>query len=303
MSNNNVSNKSQFFFANSDKTNKSNFHPIEKTKNQSIIPNYKNKLNINDFITQKNKFRINNHFDEKGSKNFLLSKENAMMEMKFNDEILDNNEENSKILIKNISNKKLKNRIRKEKTISPKMKKIKTKKYSINLFAEKNNEQSSNDSNNRDHIYKFIIDNANESEDKFYKKLQKEMDRLETEKRLSHQINNDKIIKSLTNQKIEKKVRPYSIITDKRKNPFDFSETAKQLMITEEIEVSSINNDDTTIPDRHQIKTVESVYANKKDNDKINLFEEKTNKNDKVIDKVNNMSDKESLLSIISDLF
>jgi len=47
------------------------------------------RLNLNDFIQQKKKFKINNCFDKKESKKFLASKDMAMKEMELDDEIID----------------------------------------------------------------------------------------------------------------------------------------------------------------------------------------------------------------------
>lgn len=46
------------------------------------------KLNLNDFIHQKKKFKISNCFDKKEAKKFLASKDMAMKEIKLDDEII-----------------------------------------------------------------------------------------------------------------------------------------------------------------------------------------------------------------------
>ena len=309
-------NKSHFYIWKSSDKKKDSSYSLKNNRNQNNIKNIKKELNLCDFVNQKNKFNIKTFFDEKESKNFLSVKKKALMEIKLDDEI--SNEEKrdnykSELLNqslsreKNTSNKKLKFKILKERTISPKIKKVKSKgkTNNIKLFDTINKDKSNLDSNDSNKIYQFIINNADESDEKFHEKLEKELKRIETKKRLSRKkTNTDIIYKSLTTQK-NKKERCSSIKTEKNKialTAFIFSENAKKLMSNQNLEVSSINNDETTTPDKQQMKTVESY--NKKENAKLNLFGEK----DIIKDKQNNEnkeinSDNQSLLSIISDLF
>lgn len=147
-----------------------------------------------------------NHFDEKGTKDFLNSKEKALMEIQLDDET--NNKDNEcEIEINNIlrtevinkneleeniqTNKKVKiPRERTIKTVSPKkksIKKIKNSKTTKNFQIFENDTETNNmnienkneDSHDSNYIYKFIIDNANESEDKFYDKLENVMKKVE----------------------------------------------------------------------------------------------------------------------------
>lgn len=309
-------NKSNFYISKSSDKKKDSSHSLKNNRNQNNIKNIKKELNLCDFVNQKNKFNIKSFFDEKESKNFLSLKKKALMEIKLDDEISKEEKgHNSKSELlnqslsreKNASNKKLKFNILKERTMSPKIKKVKSKgkKNSIKLFDTINKDKSNFDSNDSNKIYQFIINNADESDEKFHEKLEKELKRIETKKRLSRKkTNTDIIYKSLTTQK-NKKERCSSIKTEKNKialTAFVFSENAKKLMSNQNLEVSSINNDETTTPDKQQMKTVESY--NKKENAKLNLFGEK----DIIKDKQNNEnkeinSDNQSLLSIISDLF
>ncbi len=69
-------------------------------------------LNLNDFIHQKPKFKINNCFDKKEAKKFLASKDMAMKEIKLDDEIIDikNNDNKSD----DIKDQKRKNKIQRK---------------------------------------------------------------------------------------------------------------------------------------------------------------------------------------------
>lgn len=78
------------------------------------------RLNLNDFIQQKKKFKINNCFDKKESKKFLASKDMAMKEMELDDEIIDiKNNDNKSNDIKEETRRKKRN-IKKDKFHSKK---------------------------------------------------------------------------------------------------------------------------------------------------------------------------------------
>ena len=269
-------------------------------------------MNIIDFINQKDKFKIQNIFDEKGTKNFLLSKEKALMEIQLNDDNSDkisNNSNNNSLKEekpKIKKNKTKKNSIDNSKQASPRKKKGKSeknkdlKKVKTEKCAKiKNNKYFSkieqNDSTD-DHLYKFIINNADESEDIFMKKLSKEIKIVENNKNKEKDKINKKIYKSVTNDKnsLQKK--------NQLLNPFYFSETAKKLMVNENIEISNIK-DNTIIPSKTPINTNPTSYtSNKNESNKKNIFTEqetlvKYNDNKNI-----DMNDKISLMSILSDL-
>ena len=308
----NESTKCHFYNSKSNNKKKNSLYSLKNNRNQNNVKNVKKELNIADFINQKNKFNFKNFFDEKEANKFLSVKNKALMEIKLNDEISNDEKShnnNSELINKslskekNFSDKKLKF---KERTITPEIKrrKSKGKKNSIKLFDKINKEKSNWDSNDSNFIYHFIINNADESDDKFHKKLEKELKIIETKKRFSRKkTNTDIIYKSATTKKNKKK--RCSSIKNEKKTAFIFSENAKKLMSTENIEVSSINNDEISTPDKHQMKTVESYNSlNKKENVKLNLFGEKEIIKDKKINENREIkSDDESLLSIISDLF
>ena len=274
----------------------------------------KRTMNITDFINQKDKFKIQNIFDEKGAKNFLLSKEKAMMEIQLNDDesqisndSIDNDLKEEKRKTKKTKTKKYS--IENSKQVSPKkkkgkseknkdLKKVKTEKCS----KVKNNKYFSKLENDScDHLYKFIIDNADDSEEIFMKKLDKELKIVENNKNKDKDKNkdkiNNKICKSMTKDKL-------SLPKTNKLNPFYFSETAKNLMNNENIEVSNIKDDNTIIPNKSPIitpvTTNPTIYtSNKEESNKKNIFSEK----DTVV-KHNNIdiNDKMSLMSILSDL-
>ena len=61
-------------------------------KNKIIFFHFLGKeLNIIDFINQKNKFFFQNNFDEKETKDFLKSKEKALMEIQLDEQRYNNN--------------------------------------------------------------------------------------------------------------------------------------------------------------------------------------------------------------------
>ena len=83
-------NKNNYFGSkyNSEQYLQTILSPILLAKKTTTQHNEK-KLNLNDFIHQKKKFKINNCFDKKEAKKFLASKDMAMKEIKLDDEIID----------------------------------------------------------------------------------------------------------------------------------------------------------------------------------------------------------------------
>ena len=301
-----IDTKKSHFLTNSNNNKiQYNIYSFSNNKNLENNKNYENELNLYYFIKQKNKFNIRDDFDEKGAKKFLLEKFEATMEINLNDEILTPNNKNEVDLPK--KNLKEENNMQKKKAKNLSVQKEKSKKQKqeessnfLKLFA--NDNKNDNDSNDNNFIYKFIIDNANESEDKFHKKLKKEIKKVETKKKLNKDKTNKNIIyNSLTFKQKEKRKYNSNIKSDKLENPFNFSETAKNLMITEGIEASSINNDDNAITDKLPIKTTDNTI-NKKENIKI-LGEQKIIEKKKIYDNIEINSDKESLFNLISDMY
>ena len=125
------------------------------------------------------------------------------------------------------------------------------------------------------------------------KKLSKEMKIVENNK--NKDKINKKIYKSITNDKA-------SLQKKNLLNPFIFSETKKNLMINENIEVSNIR-DNTIMPSKTPINTNPTSHtSNKNESNKKNIFstQETLVKNNG--NKNTDINDKISLMSILSDL-
>ena len=279
-------------------------------------------LNIKNFMKQKNKFYISNIFDEKEAKVFLESKDVALEEIKLNDEIEKNENIKDKpdinSPIKNhefISEKNLKKKITKKGSISPRKRKSKDKtgknKFSnkrsnkevmnSNIFNTVNDRE--NDSNDNNFIYKFIIDNVDESEDNFHQKLKKEIRRVESKKyNLTKKSNDDDIGRTFTsNKKVDKRSVKVNISnkSEAKLNPFNYSETTKNLMVGNDIEVSSINDDILITPDKKTTKMLATLDDKKASTNKNLLNEVQINANNNSFE-IN--SSHESLMSILSGL-
>ena len=274
-------------------------------------------LNITNFIKQKNKFFISNIFDEKESQKFMESKDAALEEIKLND-IIDNikntsdKPNNSPQLKKSgyKSQKSLKPNISKGQDASPKRKRSKNNEKNnktndneganCNIFNTINN--CENDSNDNNYIYKFIIDNVDESEDNFHQKLKKEIKRVESKRFNATKQSNENIGRAFTNNM--KKDRNSIKVNNSPKsnaklNLFNYSETTKNLMIGNEIDVSSINDDILKTPERKETKLFADL-EDKKDDTNKNIL------NEAQLDVKNNSmeinSSHESLMSILSGL-
>ena len=172
------------------------------------------------------------------------------------------------------------------------------------LEVENNNKKENkkkNDSNNSDFIYKFILENANDSEEIFRKKLKNEMKRMDSKKR-----NSERYFSKFSESKYDKNKKK---VSGKRQslfkgpNPFKFSEVAKKKMINLNIEESSIKS--SIFNDSQNI--IQSKISKTSDDDE----KEETNPPNKDIEKknINNSindfeidSDKENFLNILSGL-
>ena len=345
----------------------------------------KKRLNIIDFIKQKNKFFIENSFDVNGTREFLASKEVAMRAIKLNDEIIDVNtnilvtknnytnknlikldynfkEENKRksmktagnntisprksrkshkiridkelILETKVGSPKKSKKSKKSKKISKSSKKIKNKEIksvnkenssnldsdsSNNNKKEKNKHKNKNifekgDRDSLSNLYKFFIDNANEPEDNFNKKLKKELKKVE---KMNNNINEKVRKKSINKTNINKKKakRINSVIIQKKRkdqSAFLFSEITKNLMKNDDLSLSSIGN--SSMNDLNNNKANKKVVKRKFSSIQINnrkikeklqekMIKDKDNqKNILNVDKNESNSDKESIISILSDL-
>lgn len=243
----------------------------------SIIKNLQKDLTLFDFIKQKNKFIIHKFFDEKNTKKFLDSKKKAMA-IQIDDEdekINDSNNNNETIIINgNISEEKenkSKIKIHKNKTTSPKKRRKDKKRHKVNFKIpdenkniNKNNKCDENFSNQKEKDSSIY----NESDKKNLIKQDEEIKRGQTMKHKNkiHLCNNSILINNILNK------------TDKKTNPFIFSEKVKSLMADDEIEISSIHNDeindDINEQKKRKINNKGTFYnSNQKERLKKQLFE------------------------------
>ena len=309
---------SSFFNKLNNKTNSnqkaSNFTAIYV--NDNIKKNYKviNHLNI------PKEYNLCNIFSEKGAKEFLESKEFAMMEIKLDDEIINEIRMDKKYL-NGIDDKKTENENKKCKKDISKQNNInecKNKNHSKdkkerninnnkiikdNTNCKKNNNNydnininnkiilgmENNDSKDNEFIYKFILDNANESDEKFHKKLEEAIKNAETAK------------KNKKNEENNTHKRKRNSITDKNLNNidkglqkstiFDFSEKAKIMMTNADIKISSIE-----VSSDKEIKKIHKNFSMKnKVSKKSSTFF-----GDDVREYINDKKD--SLISFLDDL-
>ena len=250
-----------------------------------------NNINLINFIKQKNKFKIHDIFDKENSKKFLDSKNEAMSEIYLNDELeLEN---------KNKKEKK-ENNMRNKYSCSTKLLKtqyINEKTSDTDNKIEIKTNKIDNDSNDSNFIYKFILENANDSEEIFRKKLKKEMKRMDSKK------NNEKYFSKFSESKYDKKKKKISGKRQslfKGQNPFKFSENARIQMINQPIEASSIKSSDYN----ESQNIIQRKISDEEEKDEINIFnKDKENKN--INNSINDFeidSDKENFMNILSGL-
>ena len=257
-----------------------------------------------DFIKQRKQFIIDDIFDLKGTKEFLASKDVAMETIHLEDEIIDQkkientintviseNDSKNNACIKEKNNKKAKYNFSPKKDNNCNKKYINTElknnKKKLNNNKEKKSENNNDNHNNRDNniliiekkasdsqdsnFYKFILENANDSDAQFQKKLKKVLNKVEKEKKkqkkesqISKSIRNKKR-KSIISQKNEideieqTRFNSANNIKKRKNNLFIFSEKAKYLMTKDsDIELSSIDNNNNNIkklsPNKNNIK-------------------------------------------------
>ena len=157
-------------------------------------------------------------------------------------------------------------------------------------------------------IYKFFIDNAYEPEENFNKKLKKELKKVEN-------LNYNKNEKVNINKKKAK--RTNSVIVQKKKkvkgqSAFLFSETTKNLMKNDDLSLSSIGNSSADDLNNNKVnkKAKKRKFASIQINNKKfkERFQEQmkkdkdAHKNILDMDKNGSNSDKEFIISILSDL-
>ena len=224
--------------------------------------------------------------------------------------------DNEIIKKKLLSDKKL-IKLKEKKMKKNSRKKIKNKlnENSSFLSSENNNENENNIILNKcndskgSNIYKFIIDNANEQEENFQKKLKEELKKVEN-------INPKKKEKtksiSKKDLKIKQKPKRMSSVTEKnrdRQSIFMFSEINKKLMADDDISISSIGEQNINLPPPtkkvikrgHGSLNINSNQVKERLKEKFNKdTEQKEKKND--LNKMEDNSEKDSIISILSDL-
>ena len=279
-------------------------------------------INVIDFIKQKNKFFIKNAFDLKGTREFLASKEVAMRVIKLNDEIIEDdkkvdedsdikdiyntnigNDINLKQVNKKISAIPLKSKFRsnKELFLDTDLKKFKKELKKINTKDTKEQKE----------------DSIKKSKIKKKKSKRNKKDSFESlgcslspKKKKS---NDNLAIINLTSKKKESSI---GVPMQKQtQSQFLFSEYNKKLMADADLNLSGIEDMNMSPKIRNKNKLKDGVYLTQINN--FNIFNEKIKSkiNEDIINEEdkskspnkNNIgfqinSDKESLLSILSDL-
>jgi len=270
-----------------------------------------------EFIKDKNKFYLPTFFDRKETKKFLESKYIALMEMKLDDEVTsidsrcgDDTNDTFKI------NKSIKSEVKKHKIGSPRkykekntIQKVKKKQtYSPEIKTKKNNkkmrknkdfesikgfESDSNSENDCLDLYKLIMDNVDDSDDKLYQKykLAKVKTKIAQSRNNFSKINNSKnnnINDSDRTFKRRKKTKNQNM-----QNFVDLSKKTKNLTTFSGKEISSIY-EENYFEDKNESKFISNLNLSKKrDNNTL------TNNIDFKID-IN--SDNHSLISLLSEL-
>ena len=286
----------------------------EPKLNQSTKKN----INVIDFIKQKKRFIIQNVFDLKGTREFLESKEVAMRVIKLNDEIIEDikkNDEDSDIKViyntnvgDNMDN--LRKKVNKKISAIPVKSKFKSNKE---IFLDLD-------------LKKFIKDkiNSKESQDnlspkpkiksKKSKKIKKESYENKGELVSPKKKSNDKL--SIINLTSKKKEYSSSVLPKHKQtqSQFLFSEINKKLMADDELNLSGISNRNMSPRLNYKSKLKDDIYYSQINNfkifdenikNKINediIEEDKSKENDKENLEFQINSEKESLISILSDL-
>ena len=282
-------------------------------------------INVIDFIKQKNKFFIKNAFDLKGTREFLASKEVAMRVIKLNDEIIEDdkkvdedsdikdiyntnigNDINRKQVNKKISVIPLKSKFRsnKELFLDTDLKKFKKELKKINTKDTKDTKEQKEDSIKKSKIKK-----------KKSKRNKKDsFESLGCSLSPKKKKSNDNLaIINLTSKKKESSI---GVPMQKQtQSQFLFSEYNKKLMADADLNLSGIEDMNMSPKIRNKNKLKDGVYLTQINN--FNIFNEKIKSkiNEDIINEEDKSkspnkdnigfqinSDKESLLSILSDL-
>ena len=278
----------------------------------------KKNINIIEFIKQKKRFILENAFDLKGTREFLASKEVAMRVIKLNDEIIEDNKinyedsdikdkyktnidsnlgENKKKVNKKISAAPIKSKFRSNKELFldldyKKMKKeFKDSKDSKNNIIPKSKTKRKKSKKSKNE--------SSEYQDNLYSPKKK--------------YNNNGAVNLTSNKKDSSTLLPRHKQTQSQ---FMFSEINKKLMADDEINLSGISNKNYSPKSKSKSKFKDGIFQTEINNNFNNfkifnekvknqiedIIEEEKSKNEDKVDIFQIKSDKESLISILSDL-
>ena len=279
----------------------------------------KKNINIIEFIKQKKRFILENAFDLKGTREFLASKEVAMRVIKLNDEIIEDNKinyedsdikdkyntnidsnlgENKKKVNKKISAAPIKSKFRSNKELFldldyKKMKKeFKDSKDSKNNIIPKSKTKRKKSKKSKNE--------SSEYQDNLYSPKKK--------------YNNNGAVNLTSNKKDSSTLLPRHKQTQSQ---FMFSEINKKLMADDEINLSGISNKNYSPKSKSKSKFKDGIFQTEINNNFNNfkifnekvknqideeIIEEDRSKNEDKVDIFQLNSDKESLISILSDL-
>ena len=290
----------------------------EPKLNQSTKKN----INVIDFIKQKKRFIIENVFDLKGTREFLASKEVAMRVIKLNDEIIENikkNDEDSDIkeiyntnIGENMDN--IRKKVNKKISTIPVKSKFKSnKEIFLDLDLKKFKKELTK-----------IKDKLNAKEDNLSPKPKIKSKKSKKNKKESYENkfklaspkkkSNDKL--SIINLTSKKKEYSSSVLPKHKQtqSQFLFSEINKKLMADDELNLSGISSRNMSPKMNYKSKLKDDIYYSQINNfkifdenikNKINediIEEDKSKENGKENLEFQINSDKESLISILSDL-
>ena len=298
---------------------KNNFTLLSKNEikyTQSTKKNY----NVVDFIKNKNKFILQNSFDIKGTREFLASKEVAMRAIKLSDEIIEEDKKNDDDSdIYNIYNTNIDNELRKsKKDVRKKIPSVQTKsKFKSNkeLFLDVDLKKFKKE-------LKKIKDGLSKKETK---ELKKKIKNKKSKKNIKEspesktgffspkKYSSGNLVKIYSSPKKIQSTNTLNPINNPEQSQFLFSEINKKLMANDSLNLSGIseNNMSPQIVSKKKLKN-EVYYSDINYNKSKNIFKNQINEEIFEEDKVQSPgkevigiqinSDKESLISILSDL-
>ena len=279
----------------------------------------KKNINIIEFIKQKKRFILENAFDLKGTREFLASKEVAMRVIKLNDEIIEDNKinyedsdikdkyntnidsnlgENKKKVNKKISAVPIKSKFRSNKELFLDLDYKKMKKEFKKIKEKRDSKDSKNSpkSKTKRKKSKKSKNESSEYQDNLYSPKKK--------------YNNNGAVNLTSNKKDSSTLLPRHKQTQSQ---FMFSEINKKLMADDEINLSGISNKNYSPKSKSKSKFKDGIFQteinnnfkifNEKVKNQIeDIIEEEKSKNEDKVDIFQINSDKESLISILSDL-